>query len=210
MTASQRAAYDQHWARYGLDLAHGVYDLNALFEREAPKILEVGFGMGDSLVDMCAADPASDFIGVEVHPPGVGRAMNKVAELNLCNFRVFHADAKDVLLECLPDESLARVQIYFPDPWHKRKHQKRRLLQSEFVRLVASKLQPEGLLHMATDWEAYATQMLEVAIAEKAFENQSDCGDYVVRPAWRPETKFERRGEKLGHDVWDLLFKKCV
>lgn len=210
MTESQRTAYDQHWDAYGLDLANGIYDLTALFGRESSKILEIGFGMGDSLIDMCAADPDSDFIGVEVHPPGVGRAMNRAADLELTNLRVFLADAKDVLLECLPDGSLARVQIYFPDPWHKKKHHKRRLLQPEFVQLVASKLQPGGLMHMATDWEAYAEQMNEVLKAEPVFANQSEYGEYVERPSWRPETKFERRGARLGHSVWDLLYKKCA
>ena len=134
--------------------------------------------------------------------------MNMVANQSLGNFRVFLADAKDVLLECLPDESLERVQVYFPDPWHKKKHQKRRLLQPSFVRLISTKLKPEGVLHLATDWEEYALQMLETVGAEGAFVNQSLSGDYVERPSWRPETKFEQRGTRLGHSVWDLLYKK--
>ena len=208
MTPSQRAAYEKHWETYGLDIADGMLDLDDLFGRQSARILEIGFGMGDSLVAMCAADAETDFIGVEVHPPGVGRAMNMVANQSLGNFRVFLADAKDVLLECLPDESLERVQVYFPDPWHKKKHQKRRLLQPSFVRLISTKLKPEGVLHLATDWEEYALQMLETVGAEGAFVNQSLSGDYVERPSWRPETKFEQRGTRLGHSVWDLLYIK--
>ncbi|MCL4160057.1 UNVERIFIED_CONTAM: hypothetical protein GTU68_031115 [Idotea baltica] len=210
MTEGQRTAYDQHWQAYGLELETGVLDLSETFGRKAPTILEIGFGMGDSLIEMCVGDPASNFIGVEVHPPGVGRTINSAALENLQNFRVFLADAKDVLAECIPDQSLSRVQVYFPDPWHKRKHNKRRLLQAEFVRLISEKLEPEGVLHMATDWQEYAAQMLEVASEEPLLKNESVDGAYVPKPPWRPETKFERRGERLGHGVWDLLFKKAV
>lgn len=210
MTDSQKSAYDQHWQTYGIELSAGRLDFSEVFGREAPVVLEIGFGMGDSLIDMCVAEPESNFIGVEVHPPGVGRTMNNAALNDLSNFKVFLADAKDVLAECIADNSLSRVQVYFPDPWHKKKHNKRRLLQSEFVRQIASKLGPEGVLHMATDWQEYAEQMLEVATDEPLLVNMAQDQTYVPRPSWRPETKFERRGERLGHGVWDLLFKKVV
>ena len=210
MTAGQKAAYEDHWSDYGLDLHQQKIDFGAVFGRTAPLVLEIGCGMGDSLIDMCIEEPSYDFIGVEVHPPGVGRTINNAAEKQLKNLRVFLADAKDVMAECISDNSLSRVQVYFPDPWHKKKHNKRRLIQEEFVRQIATKLKPEGILHMATDWEQYAEQMLDVATAEPLLENILPSNGFSKRPDWRPETKFERRGERLGHGVWDLLLKKAV
>lgn len=210
MTEGQKAAYDRHWQQYGMDLTDGKIDFDKVFGRSAPRVLEIGFGMGDSLIQMCAEDPAKDFIGIEVHPPGVGRIMNNAASRELENLRLFLADAQDVLNECIEDNSLARVQIYFPDPWHKKKHNKRRLVQSEFIRQVCKKLMLGGVLHLATDWEHYAEQMLEVAEAEVSILNIESDKKFSARPPWRPETKFERRGEKLGHEVWDLLYKKSV
>lgn len=210
MTGGQKAAYDQHWNRYGLDLSAGRISFPELFGRKAPVVLEIGFGMGDSLIDMCRADKERDYLGVEVHPPGVGRIMNNAERHEIQNLRVFLSDAKDVLSECIPDNSLERVQIYFPDPWHKRKHTKRRLVQPDFVRLISQKLSVGGVLHMATDWEEYAAQMLGVADQEKSLQNTQGDRGYAPRPTWRPETKFERRGEKLGHGVWDLLHEKVV
>lgn len=210
MTAGQRAAYDNHWPEYGLDLHDEKNNFAKRLESGSPVVLEIGFGMGDSLIEMCIAEPSCDFIGIEVHPPGVGRIISNAAAKGVQNLRVFLADAKDVLTECIPDNSLSRVQIYFPDPWHKRKHNKRRLIQENFMRQIAEKLSPLGVLHMATDWEHYAEQMLKVAAAESLLENVSPTGGYSARPNWRPETKFERRGEKLGHETWDLLFKKVV
>ena len=208
MTDGQKSAYDHHWQTYGLDLAERPLDFAEEFGRTAPLILEIGFGMGDSLVQMCAEHPDTDFIGIEVHPPGVGRIMNNAANDDLHNLRVFLADAKDVLNESIADQAISRIQVYFPDPWHKKKHNKRRLLQADFMRQLTTKLCAGGLLHMATDWESYAEQMLQVATAEPLLKNLSETGDYVPRPGWRPATKFEQRGERLGHGTWDLLFKK--
>lgn len=208
MTESQAKAFDSHWKNVGLSLFDGAIDPSALFGRKAPLVVEIGFGMGDSLVDMAAADPDSDFIGIEVHPPGVGRLINRVGNEGLSNLKTYMADANDVLEDCIADGSLARVQLYFPDPWHKKKHHKRRIVQPEFVAQLVRKLQPGGKIHMATDWENYAEHMLEVLQANPDISNDSPSGDYVAKPAWRPHTKFEARGERLGHGVWDLLFTK--
>ena len=210
MTPSQKAAFERHWAQYGLDLAAGPIHSAEVFGREAPTVLEIGFGMGDSLIDMCVASPDTDFIGIEVHPPGVGRAMNKAADNALTNFRVYHADAKDVLDECISDGQLSRVQLYFPDPWHKKKHNKRRIVQPAFVQLLSEKLRDGGELHFATDWQPYAEHMSEVLSQQVDLENTAVDGGFVERPNWRPETKFERRGARLGHGVWDLLYRKRV
>lgn len=208
MTDGQRASYQQHWSQFGLDLDAGALDLETLFTKPQSLVVEIGFGMGDSLHDMCTAQPEHNFIGIEVHPPGVGRIMNRAAESNLSNFKVYLADAKDVLADCIADGSVSRIQIYFPDPWHKRKHHKRRLIESEFISHLTPKLAIGGLLHMATDWQDYAKQMLNVMEAESSYTNTAGAGNYSARPEWRPETKFERRGHRLGHGVWDLIYQK--
>lgn len=208
MTEGQRAAFDSHWPTYGLRLADGALDTAAVFGRPAPTVVEIGFGMGDSLLEMAQHDPETDFIGIEVHPPGVGRLINSAALAGVTNLRVYMADATDVLQECIADRSLARIQLYFPDPWHKKKHNKRRIVQPNFVALLARKLAPGGVLHMATDWQPYAEHMLEVLGAEPLLVNCSQTTDgFSPRPDFRPVTKFERRGERLGHGVWDLLFE---
>lgn len=206
MTEGQRSAFDEHWATYGLSLFDGLLDPVKAFGNGQPLVLEVGFGMGDSLLAMAQAEPHLNFIGIEVHPPGVGRLINNAAKENVTNLRVYMADAKDVLTDCIAESSIARFQLYFPDPWHKKKHHKRRIVQPEFVALVASKLGKGGLLHMATDWQNYAEQMLEVLSAEPSLRNTAN--DFAPRPEFRPKTKFEARGERLGHGVWDLLFEK--
>lgn len=208
MTDGQKASYASHWAVYGLDLGRGLIEPIKVFGRQAPLVVEIGFGMGDSLHQMCLAQANTNFIGIEVHPPGVGRLMNCAAEDGLENLKVYLADAKDVLAECIPDASISRIQIYFPDPWHKKKHKKRRLIQSDFIAHLTPKLAPNGLLHMATDWQDYAEQMLEVMEAESNYTNMAGKGGYSARPDWRPETKFERRGHRLGHGVWDLIYKR--
>ena len=208
MTESQAKAFDTYWKQVGLSLFDGPIDPPTLFGRQAPLVIEIGFGMGDSLVDMAAADPDSDFIGIEVHPPGVGRLINRVGTEGVNNLKTYMADANDVLDDCIADGSVARVQLYFPDPWHKKKHHKRRIVQPEFVAQLVRKLLPGGKIHMATDWQHYAEQMLEVLSANSDIRNDSPTGDYVTKPAWRPHTKFEARGERLGHGVWDLLFTK--
>lgn len=209
MTDPQRKAFEAFWPQFGLSLFDGSIDQGALFARAAPLVLEVGYGMGDSLVDMALREADKDFIGIEVHPPGVGRLINRAGKEGLTNLKTYMADANDVLEDCIADASLDRFQLYFPDPWHKKKHHKRRIVQPAFIRRIAQKLRPGGLLHMATDWQHYAEHMLEVMQAAEGFKNCSDTGDYVARPEWRPETKFERRGERLGHGVWDLLFERC-
>lgn len=208
MTDGQRNAFDTSWPTYGLKLEDGAIDTDAVFGRTGPKVLEIGFGMGDSLLQMAAAEPETDFIGIEVHPPGVGTLMNTATAEGISNLRVYLADANDVLEECFASQSIDRLQLYFPDPWHKKKHNKRRIVQPQFVQLVREKLRPGGVLHMATDWEHYAEQMLETLDAAEGFENIAGIGQYSSRPDYRPMTKFEKRGERLGHGVWDLIYKK--
>lgn len=208
MTDGQRNAFEKSWSTYGLKLADGAIDTDTVFGRSGPKVLEIGFGMGDSLLQMAAAEPATDFIGIEVHPPGVGTIMNIAQSEGISNLRVYLADANDVLEECFPPQSIDRLQLYFPDPWHKKKHNKRRIVQPQFVQLVREKLRPGGVLHMATDWQHYAEQMLETLDEAEGFENIAGIGQYSPRPDYRPMTKFEKRGERLGHGVWDLIYKK--
>lgn len=206
MTPGQQRAFDENWSRWGLACERGAPDdWSAVFGRSAPLVLEIGFGMGQSLVAMAAAEPDKNFIGIEVHRPGVGKLLHTMAEQGVDNIRVYNDDAVEVLEQCIADAALARIQIYFPDPWHKKKHHKRRLIQPAFVERLRHKLQPGGLLHLATDWQDYAEQMLSVMEAAPGFANEAGSG-YAPRPAFRPQTKFEARGERLGHGVWDLLF----
>ncbi|MDA9014204.1 tRNA (guanosine(46)-N7)-methyltransferase TrmB [Porticoccaceae bacterium] len=208
MTKAQRSAFELGWDAYGLRLADGAIDLDAVFGRNNPKVVEIGFGMGGSLLEMVEAQPDTDFIGIEVHPPGVGSLINAAQEKNISNLKVYLADATDVLNECFADGSLDRVQIYFPDPWHKKKHNKRRIIQPKFLQLIRKKLRIGGIVHMATDWQPYAEQMLELIVEADGFKNMAQ--DYVPRPDFRPLTKFERRGERLGHGVWDLMAEKLL
>ncbi|MFV8818840.1 tRNA (guanosine(46)-N7)-methyltransferase TrmB [Haliea sp. E17] len=208
MTPGQQRAYASHWASWGLEHADGALDFAASFGRPGATVLEIGFGMGGSLAAMAAAAPEKNFIGVEVHRPGVGRLLHTMDDEGIGNIRVYCHDAVEVLRDCIPDASLDTVQIFFPDPWHKKRHHKRRLIQPPFVQQLVGKLKPGGVLHLATDWENYAEQMLEVLSAEPALANLAGEGNFSPRPAHRPETKFEQRGERLGHGVWDLLFEK--
>lgn len=207
LTPSQQRALDELLPRYGLDPA-GPLDLDAAFGRRAPRTLEIGFGNGASLAEMAAAAPEQDFIGIEVHRPGVGHLLRLIAGRELTNVRIICADAVEVLRAAIPDAGLNRVLLLFPDPWPKKKHHKRRILQPEFVALVARKLVPAGIFHLATDWEHYAEQMLEVMEASPGFTNQSGPGRFAERPAGRPLTRFEQRGQRLGHGVWDLLYRR--
>lgn len=208
ITAGQKAAFERWWPHYGLSLFGGPLDLEEAFGRNAPLVLEIGFGMGDSLLQMARQEPDKNFLGIEVHPPGVGRLINAAGTEGLENLRVYMADAMDVLEDCIPDASVARMQLYFPDPWHKKKHHKRRIVQPEFVQRLRAKITPGGAFHLATDWQNYAEAMLDVMNQAPGFANLSETGDYVPRPAYRPITKFEQRGERLGHGVWDLLFER--
>lgn len=208
MTSGQRAALETHWQHYGLEVADGVVDYLRAFGRSAPAVLEIGFGMGDSLLEMAQQRPEVDFIGVEVHPPGVGRLLMACDEQGVENVRVYRHDAVEVLDRCIADDSLAGIQVYFPDPWPKKKHHKRRLIQAPLVATLAHKLAPGGYLHLATDWQPYSEQMLDLLESQEGLRNLAGCGHYAQRPQWRPRTKFERRGERLGHGVSDLLFEK--
>ncbi len=209
MTAGQRKALDENWQVWGLAKESGLLDPRRAFGRPGPLVLEIGFGMGRSLVEMAAAAPQINYIGIEVHRSGVGKLMRGMAAAGIDNIRVYRDDAVVVLTECVADASLDGVQIFFPDPWHKKRHYKRRLIQAPFVQMLCAKLKPDGFLHLATDWENYAEQMLEVLNENEALKNISASGDYVERPAHRPLTKFEQRGQRLGHGVWDLLYQRC-
>lgn len=208
MTEGQQRGLDQGWPKFGLQLEDGLRDFDQVFGRTAPRTFEIGFGMGHSTLEMAAASPEQDFIGVEVHRPGVGALLNGLMTQNLSNMRVYSCDAMDVLRNCVADASLDRVLLFFPDPWHKAKHNKRRIVQPAFAELVRQKLKVGGVLHMATDWQPYAEYMLEVMNVAPGYHNQAEDGQYVPRPTERPTTKFERRGERLGHGVWDLKFQR--
>lgn len=208
MTEGQQRGLDQGWPRFGLELTDGLRDFDEVFGRHAPRTFEIGFGMGHSTLEMAAAAPEHDFIAVEVHSPGVGALLSGLLSQNLNNVRIYSCDALEVLRECVPDASLDRVLLFFPDPWHKSRHHKRRIVQPAFAELVRQKLKVGGVLHMATDWEAYAEHMLDVMSVAPGYLNQALNGQYVERPSERPTTKFERRGERLGHGVWDLKFER--
>ena len=208
MTVAQERAWHELWPRYGIETAGTPLDIAAIFGREAPRTLEIGFGNGESLVALAAAHPDRDYLGIEVHRPGVGHLMLRAEELGLANVRAICRDAVEVLQECLAPGTLDEVLLYFPDPWPKKRHHKRRIVQPDFVALVASRLHAGGTLRMATDWEPYAAHMLEVASGCEALRNASPDGGFVPRPDSRPVTRFERRGHRLGHGVWDLAFRR--
>ena len=207
MGSGQVRALQELGPRYGLPFQDSPPDWDAVFGRAAPRVLEIGFGMGAATAAIAAARPAEDFIGVEVHEPGVGALLRLIGEQGLANLRIVRHDAVAVLERMVAPQSLAGVHVYFPDPWHKKRHHKRRLIQPPFVALLASRLAPGGYLHCATDWEPYAQQMLEVLAAEPALRNTAP--GFAPRPEWRPLTKFEQRGLRLGHGVWDLVFSRA-
>lgn len=214
LTEGQQRALDLYWDQYGLTIAGGRLSYASVFGREAPVILEIGFGNGKSLVEMAKNQPEKDFIGIEVHRPGVGSLINEAHAQGVHNIRVYHDDAIDVLAMCIPDNSLMGFQLFFPDPWHKARHNKRRIVKPEFIQAIYQKLQSGATVHMATDWQHYAEQMLAVMSADETFINSVaaevlvETGGYSPRPDYRPKTKFESRGERLGHGVWDLIFTK--
>lgn len=208
LTKGQQQALDQHWPVIGVEYQAEPVDLAALFGREAPTVLEIGFGMGASLVTMASNNPQQNFLGIEVHSPGVGACLADAHEATLTNLRVMCHDAVEVLQKMIPDASLEMVQLFFPDPWHKARHNKRRIVQPAFVELVLDKLNLGGVFHMATDWQPYAEHMLEVMNNCAGYQNLSENHSYVPRPDSRPLTKFELRGQRLGHGVWDLMFKR--
>ena len=206
LSNAQQRYHATMMASIGVRYASSPLDLDALFGRHAPRILEIGFGMGETSAAIAAAHPEIDYLGIEVHTPGVGSLCKRVAELELQNVRIVQHDAVEVLRDMLAPASLAGVHVFFPDPWPKLRHHKRRLLQAPFVALLASRLQPGGYLHCATDWEDYAQQMLAVLSAEPLLENTAS--GYAPRPEHRPQTKFEQRGLRLGHGVRDLVFRR--
>ncbi len=208
VTKGQEEALQVLWPVFGIEKGDSVLDLPTLFGRNAPITLEIGFGNGDSLAQMAQAAPERDFIGIEVHTPGVGHLLKLVGEKNLTNLRVMNSDALDILQQRIPPASLDRVQLFFPDPWHKTRHHKRRIVQPEFAALIASRLCTNGIFHLATDWENYAQHMAEVLQADASFVNLAATPPYAERPSERPLTKFEHRGLRLGHGVWDLLYRK--
>ena len=208
MTPGQQRAFDENWQRRGLEHSGGPLVFDTAFGRPGPRVLEIGFGMGQSLVAMAEAAPATNFIGIEVHKPGVGKLLHSMVEHDVDNIRVYCHDAVEVLRDCIPANSLDTLQIFFPDPWHKKRHNKRRLIQPPFVAHLITKLKPGGVLHLATDWENYADQMMAVLSATDGLTNICGVDQFSPRPEHRPLTKFELRGERLGHGVWDLLFTR--
>ena len=206
MGSGQTRALRELGPRFVLPFAAAPLDFATVFEREAPVVLEIGFGMGDATAAIAQRLPGTDFLGIEVHPPGVGALLRQIGERSLSNIRIIQHDAVEVIEAMLPLASLAAAHVFFPDPWHKKRHHKRRLIQPAFVAALARRLAPGGTLHCATDWEPYAQQMLEVLAAEPLLVNTA--AGYAPRPELRPLTKFEARGLGLGHGVWDLVFTR--
>ncbi|HRP98016.1 MAG TPA: tRNA (guanosine(46)-N7)-methyltransferase TrmB [Rhodocyclaceae bacterium] len=206
MSPAQQRHLDEMMPRIGIPYRAAPIDLEAVFGRAAPKIVEIGFGMGETTARIAAERPECDFLAVEVHGPGVGNLCKRIAEDGLGNLRIIQHDAVEVMRDMIGAGRLAGVHIFFPDPWHKKRHHKRRIVQPDFVALLARRLAAGGYLHCATDWEDYAQWMLEVLSGEPLLENTAD--DYAPRPSYRPLTKFENRGLKLGHGVWDLVFRR--
>ncbi|MDY0011469.1 MAG: tRNA (guanosine(46)-N7)-methyltransferase TrmB [Rhodocyclaceae bacterium] len=208
MSEAQHRYLDEMMPKVGIPYRAGVLDLATPFGRTAPTVVEIGFGMGVATAAIAAARPEENFIGIEVHAPGVGSLCKILAEGGPSNLRIMQHDAVEVLRDMIPDAGLAGVHVYFPDPWPKKRHHKRRIIQPDFVALLARKLAPGGYLHCATDWEEYAHWMLEVLAREPLLANTAD--GFAPRPEWRPLTKFENRGIKLGHGVWDLVFRRVA
>ena len=203
---AQQRCYDSLMPQYGIPYSAQTLALDTAFGRSAPKILEIGFGMGESTATIAAAHPDLDYLAIEVHTPGVGGLLKQIGEKQLSNIRIIQHDAVEVLRDMLANHALDGAHIFFPDPWHKSRHNKRRLIQAPFVALLVKKLKPGAYLHVATDWQDYAEQVLAVLSAEPLLQNTAE--NYAPRPDYRPLTKFEQRGLKLGHGVWDLVFRR--
>lgn len=216
LTKGQQKALDTYWPTMGLEHSKQLLDFAEVFGNDNPVVLEIGFGMGASLVEMAKNAPDKNFIGIEVHLPGVGACLATAHEAGVTNLRVYNHDAVEILRDCIPEASLSTVQLFFPDPWHKKRHHKRRIVQPEFVQSLRSKLAIGGVFHMATDWENYAEHMIEVMneaegfanIAAKINSEENRTSIFVERPDSRPLTKFEQRGHRLGHGVWDIMFER--
>ncbi|MCF6253758.1 MAG: tRNA (guanosine(46)-N7)-methyltransferase TrmB [Thiomicrorhabdus sp.] len=208
LSQAQQKAIDTLWPTFGLEVDNTLLDFSQVFHRDAPTIVEIGFGMGKSLAEMAEANPDNNYIGIDVHRPGVGALLRLIAEKELTNIRVFNHDAIEVLEQCIPKNSLAGLYLFFPDPWHKTRHHKRRILQPAFAQSIAQHLKIGGHFHMATDWENYAEHMMEVMSMAPNYRNTAGEKVYTPRPDYRPLTKFEQRGQRLGHGVWDLIFER--
>jgi tRNA (guanine-N7-)-methyltransferase len=208
ITPAQQRALDELWPRFGIEFSPGMLDVAALFGRSAPLTVEIGFGNGDNLIELAAAHPERDFLGIEVHRSGVGRVLLALESRQLHNVRLICHDAVEVLGQQIPPGSVDEILILFPDPWPKKRHHKRRLIQAPFATLAASRLVPGGVLRLATDWQPYAQQMLETLATIPQLANLASDGGFVPRPVERERTRFERRGERLGHEVWDLAFRR--
>ena len=208
LTEGQKRALEEYWPRFGIDDSDTMLDFHTLFGNRAPVIMEIGLGSGEATWQVASAHPQENYLGVEVHRPGVGRLLLNIEKHDIENIRVACADAAEFLRKRIPEGSLAGVRIYFPDPWPKKRHHKRRIIQPAFVRLLASRMRSGAILHLATDWEPYADYMLEVIESEGGFVNMAGSASFHPRPEWRPETKYEKRGERLGHRVKDLLYAR--
>jgi tRNA (guanine-N7-)-methyltransferase len=208
VSKAQQRAHDALLPLLGIPYAPEIIDLERVFGRSAPKILEIGFGMGETTAAIAARYPENDYLGVEVHTPGVGSLLKQIRELDLPNVRVIQHDAVEVLTHMIAPRTLAGVHLFFPDPWPKKRHHKRRLIQPAFVALLAGRMKPGAYLHVATDWQDYAEHILATLSAEPLFQNTAD--GYAPRPDHRPQTKFESRGLKLGHKVWDIVFRRLA
>jgi len=206
VSKAQRRAHTELLPVYGVPFSPIPLDLDRLFGRAAPRILEIGFGMGETTATIAREHPENDYLGIEVHTPGVGSLLKRIADLRLENVRIIQHDAVEVVEHMIAPAALAGVHVFFPDPWPKKRHHKRRLIQAAFVALLASRMKPGACVHTCTDWEEYAREMLEALLAEPALQNTASA--YADRPEARPQTKFERRGLALGHRVWDLVFRK--
>jgi len=208
LTRGQQRALDELYPVFGKPLETSILDYSDWFGRSAPTILEIGFGNGASLAEMALAHPQNNYIGIEVHRPGVGNLLLQIEQRHIQNVRVICADAVEVIDNMIADSSLDAVYLFFPDPWHKKRHHKRRIVQAGFAQTIRRKLKTGGVFHLATDWQNYAEHMLEIMTQAEGFTNTAKPDEYVARPEYRPLTKFEQRGHRLGHGVWDLIFRK--
>ena len=210
MTNSQQKGWNQVFPKHGFSVTESQFDWEDSYAVSGPRVVEIGFGMGDSLLAMAEQNPTYRYLGLEVHKPGVGKLLAEVEKRGIENIKVFAEDAVRVLEESIPPQTIDLIQIFFPDPWHKKRHNKRRLIQPDFVDLLLTRLAPEGRLHLATDWQPYAEHMMAVLENNDNVQNVAGPQQFILRPESRPETKFERRGHRLGHGVWDLMFQRCA